>query len=205
MLSRTAERVNRQKCGVGNTGWHLLGTFGWKATPGVRSAVTYSAPVALRPVSSAEPTDDRQQPATAARTTAARLLQGQGLAVLTWAGVLFPAGISGAAASAGRLRVVVTLLVLTSSGAAALLIGTGLRRSMRGGRPAGLAVQAALLALVLQSHAPVLIAVAAAVTVVTGAVLLSPALARPSVPHDGRTLPQPPGEPRPDSAGAPDD
>jgi hypothetical protein len=163
-------------------------------------------------VSSAEPTDHRQQPArttvartTVARTTAAWLLRGQGLAVLTWAGILLPAGIGDPAASAGRLRVVVTLLVLASSGAAALLIGTGLRRSMRGGRPAGLAVQAVLLSLALQSHAPVLIAVAAAVAVVTAAVLLSPARARNGYPTESGTLAHPAAQHPPDSAGAPDD
>jgi hypothetical protein len=119
----------------------------------------------------------RRHRASVARTTAAGLLWGQGLAVLIWAGLLLPRAIDRTAAVPGRPGVVATLVIRAAAGAAALLVGTGLMKSMRGARAAGLAVQAVLLASAVQSHRPVLIAVAAAVTVITGAVLLAPALA----------------------------
>jgi hypothetical protein len=153
---------------------------------------------------SAEPTHDPQPPAPAARTTAACLLWAEGLAVLVWAGILLPEGLGGATAGGARVRVLVTLLVLASCGAAAVLVGTGLWRSRRGGRAAALAVQAVLLAVAVQSHRFVVIAVAAAVSVVSAAVVLWPALGRETT-DDGPGPGRPPVGPTPNSARAPGD
>ncbi len=107
---------------------------------------------------------------------AACLLWGQGLAVLVLAGVLAPSVMDTSTGGAWHPGVAATLVLAAAVGAAALLVGTGLRRSLRGARAGGLAVQAVLLAAALLSHRPVLIGVVAAVTVVTSAVLLAPAL-----------------------------
>jgi len=83
------------------------------------------------------------------------------------------------------------------------LVGTGVRRSFRRARAAGVAVQLVLLAGALQSHRPVFVGAVAAVTVVTTAALLSPALA-PVCPPDGATVRHQAGRPR-DSERAPGD
>jgi len=108
--------------------------------------------------------------------------------VLVLAGVLAPSVMDTSTGGAWHPGVAATLVLAAAVGAAALLVGTGLRRSLRGARAGGLAVQAALLAAALQSHRPVLIGVVAAVTVVTSAVLMAPALVpvAPTPPQSGR-------------------
>lgn len=160
--------------------------------------------VALPPVSSTVPPEVQPPRHSIARTTAACLLWGQGLALLVLAGVLLPSVMDIATAGSRLSGIATMLLVAASVGAAALLVGTGLRRSLRGARAAGLAVQVVLLAAALQSHRPVLIAVVAAVTVVTGAVLLSPALVAVT-PAAGGSARRPSGTAPPDSERAPGD
>jgi hypothetical protein len=134
-------------------------------------------------VSKPEQQPPKRGRAGAARATAAGLLWSQGLAALIWAGLLLPSAISNSSAEQAHGLVaildqgVVTVAIGASIGAAALLVGTGLRRMLRGARAAGFGVQILLLAAALQSHRPVIIAVVAAVGVVTVAVLLAPALA----------------------------
>ena len=158
--------------------------------------------VALGLVSSPTPPENRPSRPSIARTIAACLLWGQGLAVLVVAGVLAPSVLDTSTGGAWHPGVAATLVLAAAVGAAALLVGTGLRRSLRGARATGLAVQAVLLAAALQSHRPALIGVVAAITVVTSAVLLAPALV-PVAPAGGPE-PRPSGTP-PDSGRAPGD
>jgi len=152
--------------------------------PRLLAADPHRTAVALRPVSSTTPPEQRSSRPSLARTTAACLLWGQGLALLVLAGVLAPSVLDTSTSGAWHPGVAATLALAAAVGAAALLVGTGLRRSLRGARAGALAVQAVLLAAVLQSHRPALIGVVAAVTVVTSAVLLAPALV-PGAPAGG--------------------
>ena len=159
--------------------------------------------VALRPVSSNTPPEQPSSRPSIARTVAACLLWGQGLAVLVLAGVLAPSVLDTSTGGAWHPGVAATLVLTAAVGAVALLVGTGLRRSLRGARAGGLAVQAVLLAAALQSHRPVLIGAVAAVTVVTSAVLLAPALV-PVGPAGGSERRRS-GQAPPDSGRAPGD
>jgi hypothetical protein len=120
------------------------------------------------------------------------MLWAQGLTLLVIAGAALPAAVAvtpsvpaGGSGGIGGARTAAVLLVgaIALVGAAAALVGAGLWRSRSAARPSALVVEVVLVAGSLSTHRPILIAVVTAIAVTTGAIVLSPAMARPARPE----------------------